>query len=144
MMHMVSPAPRIDAETPGISRHNSNHHWEIFGSFIYNIVKSANYCDVIMRPMASQITSVWIVYSTIRSDANQRKHLSPASLAFVRGIHWWPVNSPHKGPVTRKTFPFDDVIIAIRQRSWRFSKTPVYIYILYIHRHINTHIFLYV
>ena len=33
------------------------------------------------------------------------------SLAFVRGIHWWLVNSPHKWPVTRKMFPFDDVIM---------------------------------
>ena len=32
-------------------------------------------------------------------------------LAFVRGIHWWPMNSPHKGPVTRKMLPFDDVIM---------------------------------
>ena len=39
----------------------------------------------------------------------QRKHQSSASLAFVRGIRRWPVNSPHKGPVTRKIFPFDDV-----------------------------------
>ena len=39
------------------------------------------------------------------------KHQSSASLAFVRGIHRWPVNSPHKGPVTRKMFPFDDVIM---------------------------------
>ena len=42
-----------------------------------------------------------------RSKRNQ----SSASLAFVRGIHRWPVNSPHKGPVTRKMFPFDDVIM---------------------------------
>ena len=35
----------------------------------------------------------------------------PVSLAFVWGIHRWPANSPHKGPVTRKMFPFDDVII---------------------------------
>ena len=42
---------------------------------------------------------------------NQRKHQSSASLAFVRGLHWWPLNSPHKGPVTRKMFPFDDVIM---------------------------------
>ena len=45
------------------------------------------------------------------SGADQRKHQSSASLAFVRGIHRWPVNSPHKGPVTRKMFPFDDVIM---------------------------------
>ena len=41
-----------------------------------------------------------------------RKHQSSASLAFVRGIHRWPVNSPHKGPVTRKIFLFDGVIMA--------------------------------
>ena len=44
-------------------------------------------------------------------DADQRKHQSSASLAFVPGIHRWPVNSPHKWPVTRKMFPFDDVIM---------------------------------
>ena len=43
--------------------------------------------------------------------ANQRKHQWPASLAFVWGIPWGPVNSPHKWPVTRKMFPFDDVIM---------------------------------
>ena len=59
--------------------------------------------------MASQITSLTIVCSTVYSSADQRKHQSPASLAFVREIHRWPVNSPHKGPVTRKMFPFHDV-----------------------------------
>ena len=59
------------------------------------------YNDVIMGAMASQITGVSIVYSTVCSGADQRKHQSSASLAFVGGIHWWPVNSPHKGPVTR-------------------------------------------
>ena len=49
---------------------------------------------------------------TVFSGADQRKHQSSASLAFVRGIHWWPVNSPHKWPVTRKMFPFDDVIMS--------------------------------
>ena len=64
-----------------------------------------------MGPIASQITSLTIVYSTVYSDANQRKHQSSASLAFVRGIHRGPVNSPHKWPVTRKMFPFDYVIM---------------------------------
>ena len=45
--------------------------------------------------------------------ADQRKHQSSASPAFVRGIHRWSVNSPHKRPVTRKMFPFDDVIMEI-------------------------------
>ena len=52
-----------------------------------------------------------IVFSTVYSGADQRKHQSSASLAFVRGIHRGPVNSPHKWPVTRKMFPFDDVIM---------------------------------
>ena len=70
-----------------------------------------HYCDVIMWTMASQITSLTILYSTIHSGADQRKHQSSASPAFVRGIHRWPVNSPHKGSVTRKMFPFDDIIV---------------------------------
>ena len=63
-----------------------------------------------MGAIASQIASLAIVYSAVYSDADQRKHQSSASLAFVRGIHRGPVNSPHKWPVTRKMFPFDDVI----------------------------------
>ena len=50
---------------------------------------------------------------TVSSDANQGQYQSSASLVFVRGIHRWPVNSPHKGPITRKMFPFDDVIIIL-------------------------------
>ena len=70
-----------------------------------------HYNDVIMGAIASQITSLTIVYSTVYSDADQRKHQSFASLAFVRGIHRGPVNSRHKWPVTRKMFPFDDVFM---------------------------------
>ena len=57
-----------------------------------------------MSLIASQITSLRIVYSTVYSGADHRKHQGSASLAFVRAIHRWPVNSPHKGPVTRKMF----------------------------------------
>ena len=64
-----------------------------------------------MGTIASQITSLAIVYWIVYSSAYQRKHQSSASLAFVRGIHRGPVNSPHKWPVTRKMFPFDDVIM---------------------------------
>ena len=71
-----------------------------------------HYNDVIMGTIAYQITSLMTVYSTIYSDADQRKHQSSASLAFVRGIQRRPVNSPHKWPVTRKMFPFDDVIMS--------------------------------
>ena len=64
-----------------------------------------------MDTIASQITSLTIVFSTVYSDADQRKHQSFASLAIVRGIRRGPMNSPHKWPVTRKMFPFDDVIM---------------------------------
>ena len=70
-----------------------------------------HYNDVIMDTMASEITSLTIVYSTVYSGADQRKHQSSMSLAFVWGIHRGPVNSAHKWPVTRKMFPFDDVIM---------------------------------
>ena len=58
--------------------------------------------------MAFQMTGVLIVCSTVCSGPDQRKHQSSAS---VRGIHWWPVNSPHKLQATQKGLPFDDVII---------------------------------
>ena len=64
-----------------------------------------------MGAIESQITSPTIVYSTVYLGADQSKHQSSASLAFVWGIHRGPVNSPHKWPVTRKMFPFDDVIM---------------------------------
>ena len=64
-----------------------------------------------MSEMASYITILTIVYSKVYSSPDQTKHQSSASLAFVRGIHRGPVNSPYKGPVTRKMFPFDDVIM---------------------------------
>ena len=71
-----------------------------------------HYNDAIMSAMASPITRISCVCSCVSSGADQRKHQSSASLAFVRGIHRWPVNSPHKGSVTWKMFPFDDVITA--------------------------------
>ena len=70
-----------------------------------------HYNDVIMGEIASQITSLTIDYSTVYSDTDRRKNQSFASLAFVRGIHRSPVNSPHKWSVTRKMFPFDDSIM---------------------------------
>ena len=72
---------------------------------------------VIMSAMASQITSPTIVYSTVYTGADQRKHKISAALAFERGIHRWPVNSPRKWPVTRKMVPFDDVIMIYWQES---------------------------
>ena len=73
------------------------------GNFCFIMI---HYGDVIMGTVASQITSLTIVYSTVYSHADQRKHQSSALQAFVRGSHRGPVNSPHKWPVTRKMFPY--------------------------------------
>ena len=73
-----------------------------------------------MNTMASQITSVSIVYLSVCSCPDQIKHQSSASLAFVRGIHRWPVNSAHKGPAVRKMFPYDDVIMYYKSFTSKF------------------------
>ena len=90
-----------------------------------------HYNDVIMGAIASQITGLTIVYSTVYSGVDQRKHESSASLAFVRVIHRRPVNSPHKWPVTRKMFPFDDVIMVNTYPCPNLSKTLSVLRVLY-------------
>ena len=98
-------------------RHISNStltlSWQLFVNLWMSIPDflTDHYNGVITGAIASQITSPAIVYSTLYSGTHQRKHQSSASLAVVWGIHQWPVNSPHKGPVTQKMFPFDDVIM---------------------------------
>ena len=96
--------------------------WRLYNSYS---TSHWHYNDVIMSAMTSQITSITIVFSTVYSDADQRKHQSSASLAFVRGLQCWPVNSPHKGLVTRKIFPFHDVIM----ESWTVVTIHVCIHI---------------
>ena len=81
---------------------------------------ATHYSDVIMGSIASQITGLKFVYSGVYSDADQRKHQSTASLAFVRGIHRRPVNSPLKGPVTRKVSPTSswEFVIPLNRLCW--------------------------
>ena len=90
-----------------------------------------HYSDNIMSVMAFQITSLANVYSSVYSDADQRKHQSTASLAFLLRIRRSPVNSPHKWSVTRKMFPFDYVImltfVSILQNEERFTQWQTYI-----------------
>ena len=88
--------------------HRCSSTWRRWG-----IRRNSHYTDVTMSIMASQISGIWTVCSDVCSGAHQRKHQSSTSPAFVRGIHRWRVNSPHKGPVTRKMFPFDDVIMVL-------------------------------
>ena len=70
-----------------------------------------------MSVMVTQIFSLTIVCSNFYWGADQRKYQSSVSLAFVRGIRRWSVNSLHKRPVTRKMFPFDDVIMQSTVRA---------------------------
>ena len=95
------------------------------------------YSDVIIGEMASQITSLPIVYLTVYSGTYQRKHQGSVSLAFVRGIHRWPMIS-HKGPVTRKMFPFDDVFMvfhwALMHSDYQYFAAIKYICIKWLKR----------
>ena len=89
------------------------HTQHCFSSDSYCVESRDHYSDAMMGAMSSLITSLTSVYSTVHSCADQRKYQSSASLAFVWGIHRRPVNSPHKRPVMRKMFPFDDVIMTL-------------------------------
>ena len=98
-LHYIQWIPR-DVRVP-----NSSVCFVLF----YINIQEWHYSGVIMGAMASQITSLAIVYPTVYSSAHQRKYQSSALLAFARGVHRLQVNSPHKWTVTRKMFPFDDV-----------------------------------
>ena len=112
--------PRNSARYFGLGLTGVMSHWHLYYNFWPNKMHFHPGCfmrfpatlqsDVIMSAMMFQITGV-IVYSTLCSGADQRKHQRSASVAFVKRIHRWPVNSPHKEPVKRKMFPFDDVIM---------------------------------
>ena len=77
-----------------------------------------HYNDIIMSVMVSPITSLKTVYSTVYSRTDQRKYQSSAPLAYVQGIHQWPMNSLHKGPVIGKMFPFDDIMWTAMVKTW--------------------------
>ena len=97
-----------------IDHHDSARLWGIDDTYVLiplSLCWSYHYSDVIMSTMAHQITSLTIVYSTVYSGTFRRKHQISAPLTFVRVIHRWPENSPRKGSVTRKMFPYDDVIM---------------------------------
>ena len=92
-----------------------------------------HHSDVIMGTMASQITSLTIVYNNRLERRRSKKTSKLRVTGLCEGIHRWPVNSPHKGPVTRKMFPFDDVIMIttaplisrnIIFKLWQLPKRP--------------------
>ena len=89
------------------------------------VIPIFHYNDVIMSAMTSQINNLTIVYSAVYWGTDKRKHQSSASLAFVRGIHRWLVNSSHKGPVMRKMFPFDDVIMFQQRNTVKHARYSI-------------------
>ena len=117
---------------------NARRHRPRIPATSFNAMKYSQFhhSDVIMGTMASQITSLMIVYLAVYSGADQRKHQSSASLAFVWGIHQWPVNSPHKWPVIgsvsiwwrhhspRKAFCF--VKVNIRNANHARATAPIF------------------
>ena len=101
-----------------------------------------HYSDVVMGAMEPKITSLTIVYSTVYSGADKRKHHGSVLLAFVRGIPRWLVNSPHKRPVTRNVFPFDDVVMfravlktlpVLRLEYSRMTRATPWLLLLWFH-----------
>ena len=64
----------------------------------------------LMSSITSQFTGKSTVCSTICLGEHGGKHQSPRYWPCASGIHQWPMGSPHKGPVTRKAFPYDDVL----------------------------------
>ena len=94
-------------------------------------ILAAHYSSIKMGARTSQTTGVSIVYCTVCSGVDQRKLQSSASLAFVREIHRWRVNSPHKGTVTRKILLFDDVIMDSVSRPRQNVYQSIYIVYVY-------------
>ena len=72
-----------------------------------------HYNDVIMSAMASQITSLTIVYSTVYSRRRSKKTSKLRVTGPCGGNSPVTGGFPHKGPITRKMFPFDDVIMGV-------------------------------
>ena len=90
-----------------------------------------HYSDVIMGTKASQITAVSIVSQPfVEAQIKENIKALRASVALARGIHRWPVNSTPKGPVTRKMFQFDSVIMGWEYwRPWLISHWQLYLHV---------------
>ena len=104
-------------DSRAVPSHLQTHCWIIISwtlSKTINLSKNVMivvYENVMMRVMASQITGSPASRLFAQPFEDLIEHKNSASLAFVRIIYRWPVDSPHKGPVTRNMFPFDDVIM---------------------------------
>ena len=101
----------------------------------YETMQQSHYSAVIRRAMAPQITGSSTVYSIVCSGADRRSHQSSALLTFARGIHRWPVDSPRKGAVTRKIFPYDDFIMPFVY--CRLGDALLWLFVGWVHRQLS-------
>ena len=97
---------------------------------------TCHYDDVIMGAIASLITILTIVYSTVYSDADKKTSKLRVTGLGV-GNHRGSVNSPHKWPVTRKMFPFDDVIMCQQKPNQKSKSTYPYTILYQTRNHIR-------
>ena len=117
-MYILESLPQYQNWIQKSLRLNIHQNYICAQSFIPPSDESVEYSGRTRLILCLLITRVSNVGSTVCSGGDQRKHdQSSTSLAFVRGIHWWPVDSPHKGPVMRKMFPFDDIIMECRMNE---------------------------
>ena len=101
-INVLTRAIELVKKNVDVNWHHDSHfnyrEWEVSPiRSAVNFLKVYNYSNIMMGAMPSLITTLTIVYSTVYAVADQIKHQSSASLAFVRGIYRWPVNSRTKG-----------------------------------------------
>ena len=124
---------RIDIFNFGVTPNDAINVWYIqFMPTNCNLMPRLHYSEAIMATMASQITSLTVVYSTVQSGINKinkRKYQSSASQAFVQWIHRSPVNSRHKWPVKRKIFQSDEVIMMFNNRLNWHEAPPLIVFV---------------
>ena len=92
--------------------------WYVVGLWIWSTGYAAgyHYDDVTWTSWVSNHRSFHCLFNSLCGPTS-KKHQSPRYWPFVRGIHRWPVNSPHRGPVTHKKLPFDDVTMTMQGSS---------------------------
>ena len=125
-LYKIEIIPTVQNTTDWNTNVQRTHHWhwnryrtEITrGSYFQNVT---HYSDVMTDAMASQITSLPIVNSTVYSGADKGKTSKLRVTGLLRGIHRWPVSSPHKCPVTRKMLRHHEMYL-LRHVYWGWHK----------------------
>ena len=97
LQRLRSQSTSLQSQSSWDEKKQQSHPMATCLALLYTPPTESHYSDVIISAIASQITGVSIVCSTVCSGADQRNHQSSASLAFVRGVHRWSGISFTKG-----------------------------------------------